>query len=241
MKPNRLLTELGSEPKRAALLLDVDGTLTPIVARPQDATVPEETRALLRELAGRYALVACVSGRSSAEARRIVGVDEVFYIGTHGLELAPEADAWRDQIERFATTVEWPSEWTENKGLSLTFHYRQSAEPERSRQELRRIAESAEEVGLNARFGRMTLEILPPVDIGKGSAIRSLLDERGLDRALYAGDDATDLDAFRALEGLALGICVALASSEAPPGLIEAADIVLTGPEELVELLRALL
>ena len=86
----------------------------------------------------------------------------------------------------------------------------------------------------------MMLEILPPVEADKGSAIRALLDERGLTRALYAGDDATDLDAFRALEGLELGICVALESSEAPAGLIEAADITLAGPDELVRLLRAL-
>ncbi len=240
MESNRLLAELAADPGRAALLLDVDGTLAPIVSRPEEARVPDMTRSLLRELAARYALVACVSGRSSAEARRIVGVEELLYVGTHGLELAPGAAVWREQIERFAATVEWPPEWVENKGLSLSFHYRQAPEPEQSRLALERIAESAEEVGLYTRFGRMTLEILPPIEADKGTAIRLLLDERGLTRALYAGDDATDLDAFRALEGLELGVCVALSSSEAPAGLIEAADIVVSGPEELAELLRAL-
>ena len=240
MRQKQLLAELGADPARAALLLDVDGTLAPIVPRPEQARVPDSTRTLLRELAGRYALVACVSGRSSDEARRIVGVEELSYVGTHGLELAPDAEAWREQIERFAATVEWPPEWTENKGLSLSLHYRQSPEPEQARQALERIAESAEEVGLYTRFGRMTLEVLPPVDADKGTAIRSLLNERGLSRALYAGDDATDLDGFRALDGLELGICVALSSSEAPAWLAEAADIVVSGPDELVELLRAL-
>lgn len=240
MEQNRLLIDLASDPAHAALLLDVDGTLAPIVPRPDDARVPDETRSLLRELATRFALVACVSGRSSAEARRIVGVEELLYVGTHGLELAPGAAVWRDQIERFAATVDWPPEWIENKSLSLSLHYRQSPEPEKSHLALERIAEAAEEVGLYSRFGRMLLEILPPVDADKGTAIRSLLDERGLTRALYAGDDTTDLDAFRALEGLELGVCVALTSSEAPAALIEAADIVLAGPDELVELLRAL-
>ena len=239
MKAN-LLTDLSAEPGRAALLLDVDGTLAPIGTRPEDARVPDKTRSLLRELAARYALVACVSGRSSSEARRIVGVEELLYVGTHGLELAPGAAVWRDQIERFAATVDWPPECIEDKSLSLSLHYRQSDEPAKSRLALERIAESAEEVGLYARFGRMLLEILPPVEADKGTAIRSLLDERGLTRALYAGDDTTDLDAFRALDGLELVICVALTSSEAPPALIEAADIVLAGPDELVELLRAL-
>jgi len=161
MKAN-LLTDLSAEPGRAALLLDVDGTLAPIGTRPEDARVPDKTRSLLRELAARYALVACVSGRSSSEARRIVGVEELLYVGTHGLELAPGAAVWRDQIERFAATVDWPPEWIEDKSLSLSLHYRQSDEPAKSRLALERIAESAEEVGLYARFGRMLLEILPP-------------------------------------------------------------------------------
>jgi len=240
MESNRLLAELAADPRRAGLLLDVDGTLAPIVERPEDARVPDETRSLLRELAARYALVACVSGRSSADARRIVGVEQLLYAGTHGLELAPGAAVWREQIERFAVTVNWPPEWIEDKGLSLALHYRRSAEPEQSRLALERVAEAAEEVGLHARFGRMLLEILPPVEADKGTAVRSLLDQRGLERALYAGDDTTDLDAFRALEGLELGIGVALSSSEAPAGLVEAADIVVADPDELVALLRTL-
>ena len=240
MESNRLIAELTAEPRRAALFLDVDGTLAPIVSRPEDAQVPDETRSLLRGLAARYALVACVSGRSSTDARRIVGVEELVYVGTHGLELAPGAAVWREQIARFGATVDWPPEWIEDKALSLSLHYRQSAEPEQARLALERVAEAAEEVGLHARFGRMLLEILPPVEADKGTAVRSLLEERGLTRALYAGDDTTDLDAFRALEGLELGICVALASSEAPAALIEAADIVLAGPDELAQLLRAL-
>src|SRR5664280_3302596 len=117
MESNRLIVDLASDPAHAALLLDVDGTLAPIVPRPDDARVPDETRSLLRELAARYALVACVSGRSCAEARRIVGVEELVYVGTHGLELAPGAAVWRDQIERFAATVDWPPEWIENLSL----------------------------------------------------------------------------------------------------------------------------
>jgi trehalose-phosphatase len=240
MESNRLIADLTADPGRAALLFDVDGTLAPIVKRQEDAIVPEETRTLLRGLAARYGLVACVSGRSSADARRIVGVEELLYVGTHGLELAPGAAAWRDQVERFAATVDWPPEWIENKGLSLSLHYRQAAEPEQAHLALKRIAEVGEEVGLYARFGRMLLEILPPVEADKGTAIRSLLDERGLTRALFAGDDTTDLDGFRALEGLELGICVALSSSEAPSALIEAADIVLAGPDELARLLSLL-
>ena len=241
MERSHLLAQLAADPSAAAILLDVDGTLAPIVSRQEDARVPETTRALLRELASRFALVACVSGRTSSDAMLVVGVDELLYIGTHGLELSPEAGAWRDQIELFATNIAWPPEWiAENKGLTLALHYRQAPEPLKARHALERIAEQAEEVGLRARFGRLLLEILPPIAVDKGTAIHAALAERGIKRALYAGDDSTDLDAFRALDDLELAVRVAIVSSEAPPGLTEAADLVVAGPAELVELLRAL-
>src|SRR2546423_9055136 len=87
-----LLAPLISRPDRSALIFDVDGTLAPIAPRPEDAAVPEPTRALLRRLERRYALVACVSGRRALEARRLVGVDSPTYVGHHGIEvLAPRA------------------------------------------------------------------------------------------------------------------------------------------------------
>ena len=101
------MTRLAADPASAALFLDVDGTLAPIVARPELAEVPEETRAEVRRLAERYALVACVSGRTGEEARRLVGVDSVVYVGVHGLELAPEAESWRETLQPFAS-LNWP-------------------------------------------------------------------------------------------------------------------------------------
>src|SRR3954470_20629214 len=80
------LARLRAEPALAALLLDVDGTLAPIVDRPEDAAVPAETRAELTRLRDRYGLVACISGRSGDDARRIVGVGDLRYVGSHGLE-----------------------------------------------------------------------------------------------------------------------------------------------------------
>ena len=86
----------------------------------------------------------------------------------------------------------------------------------------------------------MVLELRPPLDANKGTAVRHLLEERGLTRALYAGDDTTDLDAFAAVETLELGVRVAVTSSEGPAQLREAADVVVDGPAELLELLRSL-
>jgi len=96
------LTRLAEDPASAALFLDVDGTLAPIVARPELAEVPEETRAAVQRLAGRYALVACISGRPAADAERVVGVEGIRYVGEHGLELAPEAREWAGRLRDFA-------------------------------------------------------------------------------------------------------------------------------------------
>src|SRR5215207_303599 len=89
----QLLSALRDDPARSAVLTDVDGTIAPIVQDPGDAAVPERTRRLLRELAERYALVGCLSGRRAAEARRIVGLDELAYSGNHGFELLLPGDS----------------------------------------------------------------------------------------------------------------------------------------------------
>ena len=231
------LAQLRSEPGRAAVLLDVDGTLAPIVARPELAVVPEETREQVQRLAGRYALVACISGRTGEEAARLVGVGGVVYVGVHGLELAREAERWRETLRPFAGE-DWP--WLEDKGLTVAFHWREAPDEEDALRSLEAVAERARAAGLEARWGRKVLELRPPVEADKGTAVRALLAERGLERALYAGDDTTDLDAFRGLDGLELAVRVAVASPEGPPELQRAADLVVDSPTELLELLRTL-
>ena len=150
-----LLTKLTGDPSQAALFLDVDGTLAPIVERPELAEVPEEARVELRRLRNRYALVACISGRTGAEAWRLVGVDGIVYVGVHGLELAPDADAWRAPLQPFAA-LEWP--WIEDKGLTVAFHWREAPDEEAARMELEGIAERARDSGLETRWGRKVLE-----------------------------------------------------------------------------------
>jgi trehalose 6-phosphate phosphatase len=228
---------LSEAPERAAIFLDVDGTLAPIAPRPEDARVPDEARAEVARLAGRYALVACVSGRTGEDARRLVGVEGVRYVGSHGLELAAEATRWRDEIHAFAATVDWP---VEDKGLTISFHYRQAEDESAALEYLEEVAERARRAGLIPRFGRKVLEIRPPVHADKGTAVGQMLDETNLRRALYAGDDTTDLDGFRALDGLDVGVRVAVSSDEAPSELIRVADVVVASPAELLQLLQRL-
>jgi trehalose 6-phosphate phosphatase len=183
----------------------------------------------------RYGLVACVSGRTGEEAARLVGVEGVVYVGVHGLELAPDAECWREALRPFAQ-IEWP--WLEDKGLTVALHWREAKDEQAAQAELESVATRAEEAGLEVRWGRKVLELRPPVAADKGTAVRTLLEERGLRRALYAGDDTTDLDAFRGLDGLEVAVRVAVASPEAPAGLRDRADLTVGSPAELLELLR---
>jgi trehalose 6-phosphate phosphatase len=216
----------------------VDGTLAPIVERPEDARVPDEVKAELERLAGRYGLVACISGRPGDVAAQIVGVKGIRYVGEHGLELDPEAERWAGRLHAFAETVDWPAE--EGKRFSLSLHYRTAPNEEAAVSELEQVAERAVLEGFRPRWGRKVLEIRPPLDVDKGTAVQRLLEEAGLRRALYAGDDTTDLDAFRGLDGLELALRVAVASDEGPSELGQAADLVVGSPDALAELLRQL-
>lgn len=239
MEASELLAPLAADPGRTALVLDVDGTLAPIVARPELSAVPAGTREELARLARRYLLVACVSGRSGEDARRLVDVEGVEFVGNHGLELDPRAHELAAEIARFRDAVGLP---VEDKTLSLTYHYREAGDEEAARAALQAVADRARAQGLDARWGRKVLEVRPPVRADKGTAVQALLERSGARLGLYAGDDTTDLDAFAGLRagGLEHSACIAVASEEGPAELREAADLAVAGPEELAELLGLL-
>jgi trehalose 6-phosphate phosphatase len=249
------------EPAASAVLLDIDGTLAPIAARPGEASVPEATAARLRELASLYGLVACVSGRRAVEARALVGVAELVYAGNHGLELlAPGADepvldpALGDAADAAAaftrgldpTRLEAVGLRREDKGPIQALHWRGVASPAAAELEAREIAAAAQASGLAPHWGRMVLELRPAVAVNKGSAVAGLLARHGARRALYGGDDVTDLDAFAALRrlrdsgGLEAAVCVAVASEEGPRELAERADVVVAGTDGFAAVLAAL-
>jgi trehalose 6-phosphate phosphatase len=237
---DELLRELSAAPDETGLFLDFDGVLAPIVARPEDAATPPETRAELERLVQQYALVAVVSGRAGEDVRTRIEVDGVVCVGSHGLEAEPLAERWRQTLVDFAANAPWPPSAIEMKGLALAFHFRDRDDEAAAIRELDRIADAARAEGLVARYGRKILEVLPPVGSNKGTAVRRMLDERGLHRALAAGDDTTDLDSFAALDGLDVAVRVAVESTESPPALREAADIVVASTDEFLALLRKL-
>jgi trehalose 6-phosphate phosphatase len=235
-----LIAQLAAEPAETGLFLDFDGVLAPIVERREDAAIPEATGRELTRLVAQYALVAVVSGRAGDDVRERLGVDGVVCVGSHGLELEPQAEGWRQTLAAFAADAAWPPDEIEVKGLAIAFHFRDREDEAAAIRQLDAIAEAARAEGLAVRYGRKILEVLPPVGIHKGTAVRRLIAERGLRRALAAGDDTTDIDSFAALDELEIAVRVAVASDEAPTALLNAADIVVASTDEFLTLLRQL-
>jgi trehalose-phosphatase len=253
------LGPLREEPGRSAILTDVDGTLAPIVERAEEAAVPAAARELLARLSERYALVGCISGRQALEARRLVGLDSLAYAGNHGLELllpgdeAPRPDpsiAGREtEAAEFLAALEGDrldaaGLRQEDKGPIQALHWRGAADEAGAESRAHEIAIEAGKAGLEPRWGRKVLELRPLGGGGKDGAVASLLADERLDRATYAGDDRTDLDAFRRLrqlreEGrLRAAVCVGVLSAEAPAELAEESDLTVDGLEGWMTILR---
>src|SRR3954451_1467127 len=256
------LAPLRADPARAAILLDVDGTLAPIVRHAEDAQVPEPTRTPLIEVAKRYGVVACVSGRRAATARQIVSIGSIAYVGNHGGELLrpgssaaevePDVAAYGRRVRAFAERA-WTDELrrlrvrAEDKDLIAAFHWRGVPDEAAAEAAVRDIAAAAEASGLLPHWGRKVLEVRPPVVIDKGRGIQRLLRGTDLDAALYVGDDRTDVDAFRALRDevaagrLRSAACVGVRSDETPEEVAAEADVLVEGTKGVRDLLLALL
>lgn len=250
-------------------MLDIDGTLAPIVRDAADAHVPEATRSLLIEISRRYGLVGCISGRRAATARQLVAIGSIAYVGNHGAELLyggatrveidPELVAWGEQVGRFAARAFTPERQRlrlriEDKTPIVAFHWRGAPDEQAAHEAANAIAADAKAEGLGVHWGRKVLEIRPPLAMDKGQGIATLLRRaaapdgaRGVRAALYVGDDVTDVDAFNGLRSLvSLGelecaICVAVDSEESVPELVELADLTIEGPSGVRSLLGALL
>ncbi len=227
------------------MLLDFDGSLAPIVARPELAAPAPGARGALTALVERYAVVAVVTGRRAEEVAALLSVPGVRYEGLYGLQgSAPELLLeLLAQVERAAASV--PDAWVEDKGVSIAVHYRSAPDPARCRVALIAALEPvAADAGMVVAEGKMVLELVPADRPMKGGAVERIANGSALQAVLYAGDDVADLDAFGALDRLdAAGLAtvkVAVRGEETPATLIEAADLVVGGPEGLVDLLRAL-
>jgi trehalose 6-phosphate phosphatase len=257
-----LVKPLRDDPQRSAVLLDVDGVLAPIVQHADDAHMPETTRRPLIEVARRYGVVACVSGRRASDARRIVALGSIAYLGSHGSEvlrpgsIAPQLDAelqsWTERVRAFASDhfgedLKRLRVRLEDKEAIAALHWRGVPDEEGAEEAVREVAGQAEESGFTVHWGKKVLEIRPPVRIDKGAGIVHLLRDRDLAAAVYVGDDMTDLDAFHGLDELRengrlrYAVKVGVHSGEGPPQLEQEADAMVEGTDGVRDLLQALL
>jgi trehalose 6-phosphate phosphatase len=243
---------------RAGLITDFDGTISPIVARPEDAHIVPRARAALAGLRDQLTVVAVVSGRGVEDLRARVGVDGLAYVGNHGLEIWNEATGRaelvkeaRPWVPRLATVLEQlqseisvPGVLIENKGVTASLHYRLAPDPEAARTRLLDIlARRALTSGLRIEEGRMVINLLPPLTVTKGSAVTWLVREHQLGRVVYIGDDITDAHAFRALKVLEQAngeiktLSIGVVGPETPASIRQLADAGLPSVNAVADLL----
>lgn len=220
------------EKKKLALLLDFDGTLAPIVERPELAQLPPETKNILLRLSQNPEIhISIVSGRAVNDVKTKVGIDNITYAGNHGLEvihsdnnhfLVPMPLEFQEKSKQLLKELQdqvcKEGAWVENKGVTMTFHYRET--PVEWRTELvSKAREIIESHGFRANHAHAALEARPPIDWHKGRAcIYILRTAFGLDwskriNIIYVGDDVTDEDAMKALKGMATSFRVTLGLS----------------------------
>lgn len=224
---------------RAAVIVDFDGTLAPIVERPEDARPLPGAAEVLAGLAARVARLAVVTGRPSAFVREHLPGVEV--IGLYGAEDAPPVDAaTRDALATLA--VGEPGATLEDKGAAIAIHVREAPDPPAALTRLEpAVRDIAGRAGLVVRPGKLVWDLTPP---GTGKAGAALRVAAGAQAVLIAGDDDADAAAFDAVAALrpsGVVVCrVAVAGPEVPQQLTAAADLVVEGPEGLLGVLRGL-
>ncbi len=235
---------------RIGLITDMDGTISPIVPRPDDALPTKRNRDLLHQLHQHLALVAVISGRAAADVRQRVNLPELVYVGNHGLErwhdgdvvAAPEVEPYiaalaaaRAVVERIAPE----GMWVEDKRATLSVHYRAAADPTAVTAEYGPLMQQiADDNGLHLFPGRMIFELRPPLDVNKGTAFATLVDQYALDAAVFVGDDTTDADAMRVAralrhDGRCYSLAVAVESDDMPAVVAESADLLTSGVNDV--------
>jgi trehalose-phosphatase len=246
--------------RRILLLTDYDGTLTPIVERPELANLPESTRLMLEALAQRYDFtVGVISGRALADLKDKVGISGIIYAGNHGLEIEgpgisfvnPVAEELKPifrvmhyVLSRTLGTIK--GVLVENKGLSLSVHYRLTGERKATEVEkiVKKVVGGAEAAGqAKITSGKKVYEVRPAVTWDKGKAVKLLMKKYGKGGRksgllpMYFGDDLTDEDGFRVIENYGSGISVFVGEEDQQ----SAARYFLKSPAEVATFLDMLL
>lgn len=246
--------------KPAGLLTDVDGTISALAPTPSDALVSVDFRDTLRRLARRLDVVAVISGRAVRDVRSMVDIPELVYIGNHGMEQLhanevrrnPDVEQYRPHLDKVLEALRRElagirGVLVEDKGSSASVHFRLTESPDEIgatiRQHVIRLAGP-----LRVTEGKMVVELRPPVDVTKGTAVRTLIAERDLRGVMYLGDDITDIDALLAVKNvkkqandrLVSGLGVAVIGPDTPGSVVAASDVTVEGIDGVYRLLQGI-
>ena len=240
--------------KKTAIITDIDGTISKIVLDPDEATISQIMKATLKKLVNKFQLVGIVTGRNVRNAKEMLEVEGLLYIGSHGLEylkddeiyIEPEVEEYLPLIQKVAQNIQTEEELYniknilfQEKGLCFTVHYRKCEDPEGTH---RKILGAIKEMEGLEKFkiteGRKVVEIRPKIGHDKGTILEKLLFENAFEKIIYLGDDVTDVDAFNKLkelkgEGKVNGVGIVVVSEEVPEFVKENASFYVNGVEEV--------
>jgi trehalose 6-phosphate phosphatase len=242
----RALTVLRERP--SALVTDIDGTLSRIAERPEDAYVSERARNALSRVRDRIDLVAVITARPKDVAQQMVGVEGIEYIGSYALRSGPAEENANLEAARELVPVilhRFPCASFEEKGISFALHYRSCDEPERVRSQiLEMVLPAAKAAGGKVVEGKRVLEVVPEALPDKGTAFSILTLEHGVSGAIFMGDDLSDVAVFQEVrrrreKGLA-GAAIGVVDAETQSSILSAVDLTLPGVDAVEEFLELL-
>lgn len=246
--------------ENTAIITDIDGTISKISPTPQEAVVNPDMKQALIELKEKFNLVAVISGRSVCNAQKMVGVNGILYVGNHGLEylfdgkysMIPDVKEYLSQIKQFSEQLDEELSninglLIEDKGICCSIHYRQCKNPEIIRERIIDLLKKNQlSKDLQISEGRKLIELKPPTNYNKGTITRKIIEDYGLERVIYMGDDITDFDAFKEIndlnkEGLISGVSVLVISDEIPTYIKNAASFFVHDINEVLKFFKWLL
>ncbi|MGC9517788.1 MAG: trehalose-phosphatase [Methanomicrobiales archaeon] len=235
-----------------AIVTDIDGTISKIAPTPDSAFVDPLIRKFLFKLVGKFKLVAAVSGRCVEDARQMLAIDGILYVGNHGLEylkdgeryIEPEVVEILPYLNEVAQKIqqeelsEIPGIIFEEKGVCFSIHYRQCKDSEKTKKMILDCLKNLESKDMKVTQGRRLVEIRPPVAYNKGSILEKIIVDNNLKKVIYLGDDITDVDAFDKIKEMVSlnkikGASIAVESEEVPEYVMDRADYLVNNVDQV--------
>ncbi len=244
-----------------AIVTDIDGTISKIAPTPEEAVVTNSMRKEILKLNKKFQLVAVISGRTVLNAREMVGVEGLLYVGNHGLEYLKDDNlSMYPEVEKYLPLIQKTVQKLKNgdlshinglifedKGICYSIHYRLSNDSENAREKILNTLRNDPQCNkLKISEGRQLVELKPPVSCDKGTMLNNIIEKYNLQKIVYLGDDITDLDAFNKLkkldkEGKIKGTSILVLSSEIPSYIKKDSSFFVNGVDDVLKFFRWLL